>query len=153
MNSSRIRLSRIIAFNWYGFRTIIEVNGLTLLCGETGTGKSALLDLIQFVMSAGSAKFNKAAAGESNARDLRGYCLCDTNTRQRDGQPRFLRRSGATVAALEFSWPAVSGEEPRRETWGMRVQYESPSAQPSYVRFFVPGGWSALICAMKVVPC
>ena len=26
MNSSRIRLSRIVAFNWYGFRTIIEVH-------------------------------------------------------------------------------------------------------------------------------
>ncbi len=140
MNSSRIRLTRVVAFNWYGFRTIIEVNGLTLLCGETGTGKSALLDLIQFVMSAGAVKFNKAAAGESNARDLRGYCLCDTRTRHRDGQKRYLRRSGATVAALEFTWPAdpAAGEEPRRETWGIRVQYESPSAQPSYVRFFAP---------------
>lgn len=138
MNASRIVLSRIIAFNWYGFRTIIDVNGLTLLCGETGTGKSALLDLIQFVMSAGSVKFNKAAAGESNARDLRGYCLCDTRTRLRDGQKRYLRRSGATVAALEFTWPALPGQEPRRETWGIRVQFESPSAQPSCVRFFVP---------------
>lgn len=135
---TRIRLTRIIAFNWYGFRTIIEVNGLTLLCGETGTGKSALLDLIQFVMSAGAVKFNKAAAGESNARDLVGYCLGDTNTRQRDGQSRYLRRSGATIAALEFSWPASAGKETRRETWGIRVQFESPSAQPSYVRFFVP---------------
>ena len=139
MTTSRIWLSRIIAFNWYGFRTIIPVNGLTLLCGETGTGKSALLDLIQFVMAGGAVKFNKAAAGESNARDLRGYCLCDTNTRQRDGQPRYLRRSGATVAALEFTWPAEAGAEPRRETWGLRIQFESPSAQPSYVRFFVPG--------------
>ena len=138
MNASRIGLSRIIAFNWYGFRTIIEVNGLTLLCGETGTGKSALLDLVQFVMSAGWVKFNKAAAGESNARDLRGYCLCDTRTRLRDGQKRYLRRSGATVAALEFTWPASPSQEPRRETWGIRVQFESPSAQPSYVRFFVP---------------
>jgi uncharacterized protein YPO0396 len=138
MNASRIRLSRIIAFNWYGFRTIIDVNGLTLLCGETGTGKSALLDLIQFVMTAGAVKFNKAAAGDSNARDLRGYCLCNTNTRQRDGQPRYLRRSGATIAALEFTWPSVADEEPRRETWGIRVQFESPSAQPSYVRFVAP---------------
>jgi hypothetical protein len=138
VSSSRIRLTRIIAFNWYGFRTIIDVNGLTLLCGETGTGKSALLDLIQFVLSAGAVKFNKAAAGESNARDLVGYCLCDTNTRRKDGQPRYIRSSGATIAALEFSWPAKPGEEPRQETWGIRVQFESPSAQPSYIRFVVP---------------
>jgi energy-coupling factor transporter ATP-binding protein EcfA2 len=139
MRVSRIRLTRIIAFNWYGFRTIIDVNGLTLLCGETGTGKSALLDLIQFVMSANAAKFNKAAAGETNARSLRGYCLCDTNTRLNDGNPRYLRRSGATIAALEFSWPAATGEEPRRETWGIRVQFDSPTAQPSYVHFYVSG--------------
>lgn len=138
MNSSRIRLSRIIAFNWYGFRTIVEIDGLTLLCGETGTGKSALLDLIQFVLSAGTAKFNKAAAGENNARELVGYCLGHTNTRYRDGQPRYLRRSGATVAALEFVWPAVPGKKPRRETWGMRIQYDAPTSQPSFVRFFVP---------------
>jgi hypothetical protein len=139
MKGSRIRLSRIVAFNWYGFRTIIEVDGLTLLCGETGTGKSALLDLIQFVMSAGSVKFNKAAAGESNARDVRSYCLCDSRTRHGDGRKRYLRRSGVTIAALEFTWPAAPGAEPRRETWGIRVEFESPSAQPSYVRFFVPG--------------
>jgi hypothetical protein len=138
VSSPRIRLTRIIAFNWYGFRTIIDVDGLTLLCGETGTGKSALLDLIQFVLSAGAAKFNKAAAGESNARDLVGYCLGDTNTTRKDGQARYLRQSGATIAALEFSWPAADGKEPRRETWGIRVQYESPTSQPSYVRFYVP---------------
>lgn len=146
MSAPRIRLSRIIALNWYGFRTIIDVNGLTLLCGETGTGKSVLLDLIQFVLCPDSAKFNKAAAGDKHssgggkARDLRGYCLCDTNTKDRDsGQPRYLRRSGASIAALEFEWPAQSGEtEPRRETWGLRIEFESTSAQPSYVRFFAP---------------
>lgn len=140
MNASRIRLSRIIAFNWYGFRTIVDVDGLTLFCGETGTGKSALLDLIQFVLSAGAVKFNKAAAGESNARSIVGYCLGDTNTRNRsNGEPRYLRRSGATVIGLEFTWPPRGGDAPRRETWGMRIQFESPSAQPSYVRFHVPG--------------
>jgi len=146
MSLPRVRLSRIIALNWYGFRTIIEVNGLTLLCGETGTGKSALLDLIQFVLCPDSAKFNKAAAGDKHstgggkARDLRGYCLCDTNTKDREsGQARYLRKSGASIAALEFEWPLVSGEtDPRRETWGIRIQFESATAQPSYVRFFAP---------------
>ncbi len=140
MNASRIRLSRIIAFNWYGFRTIVDVDGLTLFCGETGTGKSALLDLIQFVLSAGSVKFNKAAAGEHNAREIVGYCLGDTNTRYRSsGEPRYLRRSGATVVGLEFTWPSASGQPLRRETWGMRIQFESPTSLPSYVRFYVPG--------------
>lgn len=146
MSVPRVKLSRIIALNWYGFRTIIDVNGLTLLCGETGTGKSALLDLIQFVLCPDSAKFNKAAAGDKHtagggkARDLRGYCLCDTNTKDREsGQARYLRRSGASIAALEFEWPPQPGEtEPRRATWGIRIEFESVTAQPSYVRFFAP---------------
>ena len=140
MSTARIRLSRIIALNWYGYRDIIDLRGLTLLCGETGTGKSALLDLIQFVLCPTTYKFNKAAAGESNARDLRGYCLADTRTRDRQsGQTRYLRRGGVTVAALEFEWPLVAGEaSPKRETWGIRVAYESPTATADYVRFFAP---------------
>ena len=112
MSTARIRLSRIIALNWYGYRDIIDVRGLSLLCGETGTGKSALLDLIQFVLCPRTYKFNKAAAGESNARDLRGYCLADTSTRDRQSeQTRYVRRGGVTVAALEFEWPATAASD------------------------------------------
>lgn len=140
MSTARIRLSRIIALNWYGYRDIIDVRGLTLLCGETGTGKSALLDLIQFVLCPRTYKFNKAAAGESNARDLRGYCLADTSTRDRQSeQTRYVRRGGVTVAALEFEWPTTAASDvPRRETWGIRVAYESPTAAADYVQFFAP---------------
>ena len=135
--SERISLSRILAVNWYGYRQFIDVAGLTLITGANGSGKSALLDLIQFVMlGEAQSKFNKAAAGAGSGRSLRGYCLCDTNTTGRDGQERYLRPSSVTLAALEFSWPLQPGQtEPRRETWGARIEYESPTAKPSTIWF------------------
>ncbi len=137
MSQSRITLSRILAVNWYGYRQIIDVSGLSLITGANGSGKSALLDLIQFVMlGEQQSKFNKAAAGAGSGRSLRGYCLCDTNTTGRDGHERYLRPSSVTLAALEFTWPAQQGEEePRRETWGARIEYESPTAKPSTIWF------------------
>lgn len=137
----RVHLSRILAVNWYGYRQFIDVSGLTLITGANGSGKSALLDLLQFVMlgEAGS-RFNKAAAGAGSGRTLRGYCLCDTNTVGKDGQERFLRPSGVTLAGLEFAWPLQAGEtEPRRETWGARIEYEGPTAKPRTLWFTVPG--------------
>jgi uncharacterized protein YPO0396 len=137
MSHSRVTLSRIIAVNWYGYRQIIDVQGLTLITGANGSGKSALLDLIQFVMlGEAQSRFNKAAAGAGSGRSLRGYCLCDTNTTGRDGQERYLRTSGVTLAALEFSWPLQAGQtQPRRETWGARMEYEGPSAKASTLWF------------------
>ncbi|MCA1963528.1 MAG: AAA family ATPase, partial [Prosthecobacter sp.] len=137
----RITLSRILAVNWYGYRQFIDVAGLTLITGANGSGKSALLDLIQFVMlGEQQSRFNKAAAGAGSGRTLRGYCLCDTNTTGRDGQERYLRPSSVTLAALEFTWPLQPGEaEPRRETWGARIEYEGPTAKPSTVWFRAGG--------------
>lgn len=137
----RITLSRIVAVNWYGYRQFIDVRGLSLITGANGSGKSALLDLIQFVMLGEQlSRFNKAAAGAGSGRTLRGYCLCDTNTLGRDGQERFLRTSGVTIAALEFEFPLVAGEtEPRRQTWGARIEFDSPTSKGRTLWFTVPG--------------
>jgi hypothetical protein len=136
MNAERVTLSRILAIHWYGFRQIIDVTGATVIAGGFGTGKSALLDLVQYVMLGGHQwRPNRSAAGHRKSRDLVSYCLCDTNT-ERDGKPHYVRRSGVTIGALEFTWPG--GEEPRRETWGVRVQFDSPTAEPRWTWFFVP---------------
>lgn len=137
----RITLSRIVAVNWYGYRQFIDLRGLSLITGANGSGKSALLDLIQFVMLGENlSRFNKAAAGAGSGRTLRGYCLCDTNTLGRDGQERFLRTSGVTVAALEFAFPLESGEtEPKRQTWGARIEFDSPTSKGRTLWFMTSG--------------
>lgn len=136
----RITLSRIVAVNWYGYRQFIDLRGLSLITGANGSGKSALLDLIQFVMLGENlSRFNKAAAGAGSGRTLRGYALCDTNTLGRDGQERFLRTSGVTIAALEFEFPLESGEaEPKRQTWGTRIEFDSPTSKGRTLWFMVP---------------
>ena len=102
--ATRVHLSRILAINWYGYRRFIDVSGLTLITGANGSGKSVLLDLIQFVLLGEAlSRFNKAAAGTGSGRSLRGYCLCDTNTQGNDGQERYLRPSGVTLAGRHTS--------------------------------------------------
>jgi uncharacterized protein YPO0396 len=137
---TRVHLSRILAINWYGYRRFIDVSGLSLITGANGSGKSVLLDLIQFVLLGESlSRFNKAAAGSGSGRSLRGYCLCDTNTQGNDGQERYLRPSGVTLAGLEFVWPLATGEEiPRRETWGARIEFEGPTAKARTLWFTIP---------------
>lgn len=136
--SQRISLSRIIAINWYGFRQIIDLEDNMLISGAFGTGKSALLDLMQYVLLGGERQFNRAAAGNARGRDLVGYCLGDTN-QTRNGQRHFLRSSGVTLAALEFTRPAERGSKtPKRETWGIRLEFTSPDAAPKTTYFCIP---------------
>ncbi len=143
-NSQRVWLSRILAINWRGFRQIIDLEEDTVIAGAFGTGKTALLDLIQYVLVGGShASFNRAARGRASGRTIVSYCLCDTNT-ERDGQPHYTRQSGVTLVALEFTWPGKG--EPRRETWGARIEFASPTSEPKVTWFFVPDRleWSSL---------
>ena len=100
--SQRISLTRIIALNWYGFRQIFDVDDNVLISGAFGTGKSALLDLVQYLLLGEHWRANRAAAGSgayragneraSRGRDLVGYCLGDTN-QMRNGHRHFLRQS------------------------------------------------------------
>ncbi len=146
--SQRISLTRIVAIHWYGFRQIFDVDDNVLISGAFGTGKSALLDLVQYVILGEHWRANRAAAGTgayrasgeraSRGRDLAGYCLGDTN-QIRNGERHFLRRSGVTLIALEFTWPDLRGRsEPRRETWGIRLEFASPEAAPKHTYFFLP---------------
>ena len=138
MSEQRISLSRILAINWYGFRQILDLSNHTLIAGAFGTGKTALLDLIQYVLLGEHWRPNRAAAGNARSRSLVSYCLCDTNT-VRDGEPHYTRQSGVTIIALEFTWPLERGaKEIRRETWGVRLEYSSPTAEPKRTYFLVP---------------
>ena len=152
MSTQRISLTRIIAVNWYGFRQIFDVSNHTLISGAFGSGKSALLDLIQYVLLGEEWRPNRAAAGIAKGRTLVSYCLCDTNY-TRDGEPHYIRRDGVTFIALEFTWPAERNKEPRRETWGVRVQYSSPTSRAEQAYFCIPArlDWAEIAPSGKLM--
>jgi len=39
---------------------------------------------------------------------------------------------------LEFTWPAERNQEPRRETWGVRIQFASPTSRAEQTYFCIP---------------
>jgi hypothetical protein len=153
VSDQRISISRVLAINWYGFRQILDISNHTLIAGAFGTGKTALLDLMQYVLLGEHWRPNRAAAGNARSRSLVSYCLCDTNT-VRDGEPHYTRSSGVSVIGLEFTWPAERSQtEPRRETWGLRIEYSGPTAEPKRTYFLIPNRveWSTLAPAGKMI--
>src|SRR5207245_4465097 len=115
-------LSRIHALNWYGYKDTIPVEGNLLLAGVTGSGKSILMDLIQFVLVGDQrlVRFNQSATGDRGDRSLKGYCLGDLK-QEENGVAQYWRKSAITYVALEFAWP----NDGKSETWGLRVEYAS----------------------------
>lgn len=138
MSSRAIHLTRIHAINWYGYHDTFTVAGNLLVAGVTGSGKSVLMDLVQLVLIGHQQKvrYNQSATGDRSTRDLKGYCLGDTK-QDIDGVPQFMRASGVTYVALEFTWPAA--RNPRVETWGLRIEFENVTQQtPSIRPFLIP---------------
>lgn len=134
--SRAIRLSRIHALNWYGYKDTIPVEGNVLLAGVTGSGKSILMDLVQLVLVGDQRliRFNQSATGDRSGRTLKGYCLGDTKEEE-NGATQYMRQSAITYAALEFTWPG----DRRAETWGLRVEFASAAeAHGKVTPFFVP---------------
>jgi hypothetical protein len=120
--SRAIRLSKLHALNWYGYRDSLEVKGNLVLAGVTGSGKSILMDLLMLVLvgpERARHHFNRSATGAKSDRTIKGYCLLDTK-REENGQPQYFHDKGVTTyVAAEFTWPDGS----RVETWGLRFEY------------------------------
>jgi len=86
------KLVKIKLINWYTFsNSTIPLHGNALISGQNGSGKSTLLDAIQYVLTAGNAKFNKAANDKSK-RTLETYVRGKINTDSKD----FLRPGDVT---------------------------------------------------------
>ncbi len=131
-----IRLTRIHALNWYGYKDSIPVEGNLLLAGVTGSGKSILMDLVQLVLVGDQrlVRFNQSATGDRSDRSLKGYCLGDTK-QEENGVTQYMRQSAITYVALEFTWP--NGK--RAETWGLRIEFASAAeAHGKMTPFFIP---------------
>src|SRR6185437_6506879 len=134
--SRSIRLTRIHALNWYGYKDSIPVEGNLLLAGVTGSGKSILMDLVQLVLVGDQrlVRFNQSATGDRSDRSLKGYCLGDTK-QEENGVTQYMRQSAISYVALEFTWPKGK----RAETWGLRVEFASAAeAHGKITPFFVP---------------
>ncbi len=134
--SRTIRLTRIHALNWYGYKDSIPVEGNLLLAGVTGSGKSILMDLIQLVLVGDQrlVRFNQSATGDRSDRSLKGYSLGDTK-QEENGVTQYMRQSAITYVALEFTWP--NGK--RAETWGLRIEFTSAAeAHGKVTPFFIP---------------
>lgn len=138
--SRTIRLTRIHALNWYGYKDTIPVEGNLLIAGVTGSGKSILMDLIQLVLVGDQrlVRFNQSATGDRSDRSLKGYSLGDLKDDE-GGVDKYMRQSAITYVALEFTWP--NGK--RAETWGLRIEFTSAAeAHGKVTPFFIPAAFT-----------
>lgn len=100
-----IQLSRISLVQWHLFpKADLEVVGDAAILGPNRSGKSTLIDLIQAVLTGGSAnlyKFNSSAGerGARSERTLRAYCLGQLD------EHTSLRTEAVTHIALVFDDP------------------------------------------------
>ncbi len=94
-------LVRAKLINWHYFTNqTISFVGSTLITGENGSGKSTILDALQFALIGDQRKirFNESAHSQSK-RDLIGYLRCKTGSEE----SAYLRNGDFTsYVALEF---------------------------------------------------
>ena len=92
-------LTKVKLINWHTFsNTEFEIYKNALVTGENGTGKSTILDAIQYVLTVGKCKFNKAASDIGN-RTLESYIRCKTGI---EGHEYVRNGDVTTYIALEF---------------------------------------------------
>ncbi len=136
--SRAIRLTKIHALNWYGYRDSLPVVGNLVLAGVTGSGKSILMDLLMLVLvgpERARHHFNRSATGSKSDRTIKGYCLLDTK-REENGQPQYFHDKGVTTyIAAEFTWP----DGIRKETWGLRFEFRNTTESDGHTTpFYCP---------------
>lgn len=98
------KLTKMLLIHWYGYtREVIEFDRINFLTGNTGSGKSTVIDALQLVMLGDTTGtfFNKAA-NEKSDRTLRSY-LFGENGDDGDTGFRYLRQgSFSSYVVLEF---------------------------------------------------
>lgn len=117
------KLTKIKLINWHYFQNeTIQVDGSFLLTGENASGKSTILDAIQFVLTTSTRSFNLATTvGEKRSkRDLKGYVRCKTGE---EGNTYYRSGSVISFVALEFY------EESKDRFFTIGVKIDSPDAE------------------------
>jgi len=97
-----LTLERLRLVNWHNFEdTVIEIGNRCLLAGDNGSGKSTVIDAIQYVMAANlrMTRFNSAAEErKGGGRDLMGYVRCKLGSESTE-----YRRDDA-IAHIMLEW-------------------------------------------------
>ncbi|TVQ96645.1 MAG: hypothetical protein EA403_15855, partial [Spirochaetaceae bacterium] len=94
-------LTRVRLINWHFFTdTTINVGQATLLAGDNGSGKSTIIDAIQYALVAyiNRITFNAAATDRRAGRTLESYCRCKVGSESLD----YVRGDCISHVALEF---------------------------------------------------
>ncbi len=94
-------LTRVRLINWHFFTdTTIAVGQATLLAGDNGSGKSTIIDAIQYALVAyiNRITFNAAATDRRAGRTLESYSRCKVGSETLD----YVRGDCITHVALEF---------------------------------------------------
>jgi uncharacterized protein YPO0396 len=101
-----ITLERVRLVNWHNFEDqVIEIGNRCLLAGDNGSGKSTIIDALQYALAANlrMAKFNSAAEERrGGGRDLMAYVRCKI------GSETTEYRRGDTVAHVMLEWSGPS---------------------------------------------
>ncbi|MDR0302965.1 MAG: hypothetical protein LBI04_11735 [Treponema sp.] len=102
-----ITLERMRLVNWHNFEDeVIKIGNRCLLAGDNGSGKSTVIDAIQYVMAANlrMARFNSAAdERRGGGRDLMGYVRCKLGSESTE------YRRGDTIAHVMLEWRQTGG--------------------------------------------
>jgi energy-coupling factor transporter ATP-binding protein EcfA2 len=96
-----IRLEKIRLVNWHVFTdTLLDVGQMTLLAGDNGSGKSTIIDAVQYALVANLShiKFNAAAADRRTGRNLESYCRGKMGADDLD----YIRGASLTHVMLQF---------------------------------------------------
>ncbi|MDR1787371.1 MAG: hypothetical protein LBR16_02845 [Treponema sp.] len=103
-----ITLERARLVHWHNFEDqVLEIGSRCLLAGDNGSGKSTVIDAIQYAMAADlrMAKFNSAAEERrGGGRDLMGYVRCKV------GSEASEYRRGDTVSHVMLEWSGPAKE-------------------------------------------
>ncbi|MDR2741325.1 MAG: hypothetical protein LBB98_04135 [Treponema sp.] len=97
-----ITLERIRLVGWHYFSDeLINIGNRCLFAGDNGSGKSTIVDAIQYAMAADlrKARFNAAAGDRRSGRDLIGYVRCKIGS----DTTEYLRGDAVAHVMLEFS--------------------------------------------------
>jgi len=147
-----IRLAAIRLVNWYHFADeTFRLGGSCLLLGDNGSGKSTVLDAVQWALVADQqqVRFNKAA-NEQSRRSLHGYVRYKLGSEDetRPGQVRFGRGACASYVILQFADDrdptgdfacGIAMEASEADTHVARAHFVLPRATAAEVPAVAPG--------------